>query len=191
MPEGDVGVELVGSGELKVDMEALRRHDPKLAEEMIKRVAEKDRLERIEKEEAETLAKLSDPYKKRYLRAKLLGLFWQAEIAKIEGLTGTKRIRLDEQKMIMWRKANLKLGFAIGNKAYDIGRTSEDILFKNHFLRAEDEVLDRYEKVKDFFDEIHVVTADCSTEGFIYGIKEYSDGVKLAFLIARLSGDES
>ncbi len=103
----------------------------------------------------------------------------------IEGLTGTVLMNLDEQHQIIYRDADLRLGYTIGNFTEIPHGNALDRLVKDHPNRLDEFPLRKYLELKNFFDEIRIHSAPYSAhDAFMYGVKGKGSN-QMLFLITR------
>ena len=119
----------------------------------------------------------------KYVLAKELGLNFQAEIARIEGLTNTTFIDLEEQRWILEKAIVSKLGYAIGDKScYPELDEAVCSSVKDFSGKIPFGAMIRYQELKNEFEDIKILHFDLGSDLIMYGIITW-EMEKLHFLI--------
>jgi hypothetical protein len=162
---------------------AERKKELELKAQQEKERKEKEELAKLQQLDTEARQKLQGEYKERYLFAKEIGLERQAEIARIEGITNTTFIDLEEQNWVLLKKVSMRLGYSVGGKHYNYPNLkTKDSSIQQFPGRISLGAMTRYQEVRDFFDEVKIRHFDVGTDPFMYGIKQWKDE-SLHFLI--------
>lgn len=147
---------------------------------MLRRKQEEEILLKMDAEARKTL---QGENKDKYAMARVLGLDRQAEIARIEGLTGTNFIDLEEQRWILEKAIVTKLGYAVGDDSCcpELGEAIHSPV-RDFPGKIPYGALIRYQELKDKFDEIRILHFDLGSDPIMYGTKAWR-GEDLCFLI--------
>lgn len=139
--------------------------------------------ERIAQMDAEARKKLQGDYKDRYLMAKELGLDLQAEIARVEGITNTVFVDLDEQRWLLEKAIVSNLGYAIGDDSCypELGEAAHSLI-EDFPGKIPYGALIRYQELKKEFDAIKILHFDLGSDPIMYGVRIWK-GKELYFRI--------
>jgi len=158
--------------------------EEKIAAELLAAEEKKtSELEMLRQMDVEARQTLQGDYLERYVLAKELGLERQAEIARIEGITNTVFIDIDEQEGILLKKQVCKLGYSVGGTHYHRPnletRFSSVEEFPGKINRG---AMLRYQELKDAFEKISILDINIGTDPLMFGTKKWN-GEKLCFMI--------